>query len=137
MQSYFPVPNNIRLNSGHYFIITILNKQELHIIAFNHLPYNDYEDFINLYKKCTANPYSIFLVTDTTPTSDSSLPFRKNLLERISKLIMTIDYKIRDEKLQYDIKRKAKKYQNYHQVKLINMNILQVKKHYLLNKVEL
>ena len=29
--------------------------------------------------------------------------FRKNLLERILKLIMEIDHKIRDEKLQYDI----------------------------------
>ena len=39
---------------------------------------------------------------------------------------MTIDDKIRDEKLQYDIKQQ--KYQHYHQVKLINMNILHAKK---------
>ena len=28
-QSYFAVPNNIRLNSTHYFIIKTKNKQEL------------------------------------------------------------------------------------------------------------
>ena len=45
---------------------------------------------MNLYKKCTAEPYS-FLAIDTTLASDNSLRFRKNLLERIQKLIMTID----------------------------------------------
>ena len=37
---------------------------------------------MNLYKKCTAKPYS-FLVIDNTLASDNSLHFRKNLLERI------------------------------------------------------
>ena len=36
--------------------------------------------------------------------------------------------KIRDQKRQYCINREAKKYQHYHQTKLININILQVKK---------
>ena len=49
---------------------------------------------------------------------------------------MTIDDKIRDEKLQYDINREAAKYQHYHQVKLINVNFFQVKKYYHLIKVE-
>ena len=49
---------------------------------------------------------------------------------------MTIDDKIKDEKLQYDIYREAAKYQHYCQVNLINMNILQVKKCYHLIKVE-
>ena len=47
---------------------------------------------------------------------------------------MTIDEKIRDEKLQYDINRKMQKYQHYHHLKLINMNILYEKKYYLLIK---
>ena len=38
---------------------------------------------------------------------------------------MTIDDKIRDEKLQYDINREAEK----NLEKLLNMNILQVKKY--------
>ena len=49
---------------------------------------------------------------------------------------MTIDDKIRDEKLQYDINREAAKNQHYRLEKLINMNILQVKKYYLLIKKE-
>ena len=37
---------------------------------------------MNLYKKCTAKPYS-FLVIDATLTSDNLLRFRKNPSERI------------------------------------------------------
>ena len=40
---------------------------------------------------------------------------------------MTMEDQIRDEKLKYDINREAVKYQLYHQVKLISMNILLVK----------
>ena len=47
---------------------------------------------------------------------------------------MTNEDQIRGEKLQYDINREAAKYQFYHQVKLINMNILLVKKYWLLIK---
>ena len=49
---------------------------------------------------------------------------------------MTIDDKIRDEKLQYDINRKAAKYLHYYWTILIYMNILKMKKYYLLIKVE-
>ena len=62
---------------------------------------------MNLYKKGTSKPYS-FLVIDTSLASDNSSRFRKNLLERIQ-LIMTIDDKIKDEKLQYDINREGAK----------------------------
>ena len=56
-----------------------------------------------LHIKYTAEPYS-FLVIDATLVSDNPSCFRKNLLERIEKLIMKItDDKIRDEKLQYYI----------------------------------
>ena len=63
---------------------------------------------MNLYKKCTAKQYS-FLVIDTTLALDNPLRFRKNLLEIIQKIIMTIDNKIRDEKLEHDISREAAK----------------------------
>ena len=63
---------------------------------------------MNLYKKCTAKPYS-FLVIDTTLVSDNSSRFRKDLLEKIKKLIMTIDVKILDEKIQYHINRRVVK----------------------------
>ena len=45
---------------------------------------------------------------------------------------MTIDDKIRDQKLDYDINRKAAKISALLSVKLINMNILHVKIYYLL-----
>ena len=99
----------------------IPNKRELQQIAFNHSSDIDFQDFMNLYKECTTKPYS-FLVIDTTLASDNSSRFRKNLLERIQKLMMTIDDKIKDEKLQYDVNREVGKYQHCHQVKLINMN---------------
>ena len=63
---------------------------------------------MNLYKKCIAKPCS-FLVINTTLPSDNSLHFRKNLLQTIQKLIMTIDDKISDGKLQYYINREAAK----------------------------
>ena len=49
-------------------------------------------NLILLCKKCTAKPYS-FLVIDATLASDNSSRFRKNLLERIQKLIIAIDDK--------------------------------------------
>ena len=77
-QSYFAVPKNIRLN----FIMKIPNKQELQQIAFNHSSDIDFKKLMNLYKKCSAKPYSI-LVIDATLASHNPLHFRKNLLERI------------------------------------------------------
>ena len=43
---------------------------------------------------------------------------------------MTIEDQIKDEKPQYDINREAAKISAYHQVKLISMNILPVKRCY-------
>ena len=58
----------------------IPNKRELKQIALNHLSDTDPKDFMKIYKKCTAEPYS-FLVNDTTLPSNNPLGFRKNLLE--------------------------------------------------------
>ena len=59
---------------------------------------------MNLHQKCTAKLYSS-LVIDNTLASNNLSRFRKNLLERIWKLIMTIDHKIKDDIiLKYDIK---------------------------------
>ena len=49
---------------------------------------------------------------------------------------MTIDDKIKDEDYNAILTEKQQKYQHYRQVKLSNMNILDVKKYYLLIKVE-
>ena len=42
------------------------------------------------------------LVIDATVASDNDLRFRKNILKRILKLLMTIDDNFRNEILQYD-----------------------------------
>ena len=79
-QFYFAVLKNIRLNSTNYSSMKIPNKRELQqILKYSDI---DFQDFMNLYKKCTQNPYS-FLVIDTTLASDNPLRFRKKLLERI------------------------------------------------------
>ena len=62
IQSYFFVPKNIRLNSTHYFITTIPNKREFQQIAFDHTSDIDFEDLMNIYKKCTAKPYSFLVI---------------------------------------------------------------------------
>ena len=81
-QSYFTIPKNIRLVSTHYSVTKIPNKRKLEQIAFNHSSDIDFQDFMNLYKKCTAKPYS-FLVIDTTLASNNSSCFRKNPWETI------------------------------------------------------
>ena len=75
---------------------------------------------------------TIFFFSDcTTLTSDNLLHFRKNFLERIQKLIINIDDKTRDEKLQYDINREAAKILALSSGKTdIYMNIFQVKRYY-------
>ena len=47
-------------------------------MVLNHSSDIDFKDFMKIYKKCTAEPYS-FLVNDATLASDNPLRFRKNL----------------------------------------------------------
>ena len=107
-QYYFTVPKDIRLNCTHDFIMKIPNKQDLQQIASHNSSDIDFWDFMNLYKKFTENPYSS-LVIDNTFASDNPSGIRMNLIQIIKKLIMTIDDKIRDEKLHYDINRETAK----------------------------
>ena len=55
----------------------IPNKRELQQLSFNHASHIEFQDFMKLYKKCTAKHYC-FLVIDTTVGSDNSY-----VLERI------------------------------------------------------
>ena len=73
------MPKDVRLNSTHFFIMKILNQRELQQIALNHSSDIDFKDFMNIYKKCTAESYS-FLVNHTTLPSDDPLSFRNNFL---------------------------------------------------------
>ena len=118
-QSYFKVPKDVRLNSTHFFIMKISNKRELQQIDLNHSSDIDLKDFMKIFKKCTAESYSVLVNGTTLPS------FRV-----IYNKIMIIEDQIKDEKRKYDINRELQKYQLYHQVKLISMNILPVKRYY-------
>ena len=83
-QSYFKVPKDVRLNTTHFFIAEIPNKRELQEIARNHSSDIKTEDFINIYRQCTSEPYSFF-VNDTTLASNTTLRFRKNLFNIYNK----------------------------------------------------
>ena len=63
-QIYYAVPKDIKLNSTHYFVKKISNKRELQQIVFSRSSNIVFQDFWNLYKKCTAKLYSS-LVIDT------------------------------------------------------------------------
>ena len=89
------ISKGIRLSSPHYFVMKIPEKRELQQITFNHSSDIDFQGFTNLYKKCTANSYFWH--------------FKDNLIDRIQKLIMTSDDKVKDEKVQYNINREAAK----------------------------
>ena len=79
IKSYFKAPKDVRLNSTHFFITKIPNKRERQQIALNHSSDIVFKDFMKIYKKYTAKPYS-FLVNDTALPPDNPLRFRKNLL---------------------------------------------------------
>ena len=79
-QLYFKVPKDVRLNTSHFFTAKIPNKRELQETAINHSSDISTKDFANIYRKCTAEPYS-FLVIDTMLASNNPLMFRKNLFD--------------------------------------------------------
>ena len=74
-QSYVSVPKDVRFNCTHYIIFKLNSKRELQNIAINHSADIDYKDFVNIYRKCTKEPYN-FLTIDTTQPFDKR--FKKN-----------------------------------------------------------
>ena len=54
-QSYFKVPEDIILNTTHFFIMKISKKRELQQIAFNNSSYIEFKDFKNLNKNVLQN----------------------------------------------------------------------------------
>ena len=59
-QSYFSVPNEVRLNSTYYLIMKIHIKRELQSTAINHSAGIDYKDFMSIYRKCTSESYFFY-----------------------------------------------------------------------------
>ena len=81
---YFRVPKDVKNNTTHFLIAKIPNKREIQQIAINHSSDINTKDFVNIYRKCTDEPYS-FLVNDTTLASNNPLRFRKNLFNIYNK----------------------------------------------------
>ena len=74
-----------KLNISLVFIIQSyfeFRTKELQQIIFIYSSDIDFKDFMNLYRECTAKPYSS-LVSDTTLPSDIYPHFRKNISERM------------------------------------------------------
>ena len=93
-QSYFKVPRVVRLNATHSFIMKIPNKREVQQIASNQSSDIDPKDFMKIFRKYTAEPYSFLYI------------IYNNIIYNIT---ITIEDQIKDEKLQYDINREAAK----------------------------
>ena len=55
-RSYLKVPQVVRLNTTHFFIMKIPNKRELQQIALNHSSDIGFKDFVRIYKKYTYEP---------------------------------------------------------------------------------
>ena len=73
MQSYFRALKDARLNSTHYILMKIGNKEELKSLAEEKLGNLDYKDLFKMYNYCTREPYS-FMAIDARPTA--AIPFR-------------------------------------------------------------
>ena len=54
---YFKVEKEVRLNTTHFFVMTIPNKREFQQIALNHSQDIEFKNFIKIYRKYTAEPY--------------------------------------------------------------------------------
>ena len=78
IQSYLPVPEDVRLNSTHYLIMKTNNRKELQNIVSTHSTDIDHKDCMKIYRECTKEPYFFMTIDTTLPASDPSR-FRKNL----------------------------------------------------------
>ena len=126
-QSYVSVPKEVRLNSAHYLIMKIHNKRELQRIAINHSEDIDYRDFMNIYRKCTSEPYSFFTIDITLPAYNA-LRFRKKPFTFIIKMKLTDEIKLlmtrlKQIKLNIVYTEKQLKFLHYHIQNWISMNI--------------
>ena len=73
-QSYFEITKDDRLNSTHYFIVKISNRQELKQITINHSSDIDFKGYMKLCKYTTKSYF--FLVNGTILLSNNLLHFR-------------------------------------------------------------
>ena len=64
----------------------VSSKEGLQQITFKHSQDIEFRNFMNLYKKCTAKPYS-FLMINAILASDNLSRFKSNILEKIQNQI--------------------------------------------------
>ena len=67
-QSYFRTPKDARLNSTHYILMKIGNKNEPKSIAEENSGHLDFKHFLKIYNHCTDKPYS-FMMVGTRPSA--------------------------------------------------------------------
>ena len=79
-QLHFKVPKDVRLNSTHFLIMTILNKREIQQMALNHSSDIEFKDFIKIYENVLLDHILFWLMIQLP--SDNSLRSRKNLLNK-------------------------------------------------------
>ena len=65
----FITQSHFKSQKMYIFIMKFPNKRKLQQTALNYSSYIDFKDFIKIYKKCTAEPYS-YLINDTTLPSE-------------------------------------------------------------------
>ena len=112
-QSYFSVPMEVRLDSTHYLIMKAHNKRDLQNIATNYSADIDYKGFMNIYRKCTSEPYYLLTIDTILPTNNS-LRFRKRSFKFIIKMasadkIKILDNRIKANQAQYNLDQEAAK----------------------------
>ena len=78
-RSYFPVPEDVRLNSTHYLVMKINNRKDLQNIAINHSGDIGYNNFVRIYRDRTRKLHSFLTIPTMFPARDP-LRFMKNLL---------------------------------------------------------
>ena len=127
-QSYFAVLKNVRLNWIHYFVMKIANKRASTngIYWFTRYWPSRHEFFKKMYWK------TIFIFTYWYCT-----PIKKFFMFKEESFRKNIKMMIRLKMKNYNVQltKKQQKYQDYYQVKLRNMNILQVKRYWHLIKI--
>ena len=80
---FFFVPKSVSLNSTHYFIMKVLNKYELRLIALNYSPGMTFGNFLKIYRQNTIKPPYSLLVNDNALPSDIPYSFWNNLVDII------------------------------------------------------
>jgi len=66
-QSYFDVPKIMRLNSNYVILLNANNQRELIEIAKTYASDIDFQEFKNLYKQCTAEPFGFMVIDAVSP----------------------------------------------------------------------